>query len=145
MNIILVYVFPLNNIADESNKLPVDIPSLLLGWDLHSEIWPLLHFRVTIKLLPRDINLVIFALEKHVWQILSNGRRQDRNTVALLSNIGSLLLYLSNSSSSPSSLYSDSVVTNVLDSYISSDGIYDVSKTSWIWVVISVSLSSSSS
>ena len=123
-----MYVFPVNNIADESNKLPADIPFLILGWDLHSEIRPLLHFDVTIKLLPLDINLVIFALEKHIWQILNNGRRQDRTTIAFVSNIRSLLLYLSSS---------DSVVTVVLDSYNSSDGIYDVSKTF-------VSLSSSS-
>ena len=48
------------------------------------------------------------------------------NNIALLSNIGSLLLYLSNSTSSSLSLCSDSVVTDVLDSYRSSDRIYDV-------------------
>ena len=141
----LVHVFHISNIADESNKLPADIPSLILEWDLHSKIWPLLRFRVTIKFFPRDINLVIFALEKHIWQILNDGRRQDRNAIALLSSIGSWLLHLFNSLSSSLSLCSDLIVTVVLDSYSSSDGKYHVSDTSWTWVVISVSLLSSSS
>ena len=29
-SLILVYVFPVNNTPDESNKLPDDIPSLIL-------------------------------------------------------------------------------------------------------------------
>ena len=72
-----MYWITASKIADDSNKLPAD--TLILGWYLHSEIWHLLSLHVTIKLPPRDVNFVIFALEKHIWKILNNDRTQDRH------------------------------------------------------------------
>ena len=113
-SLILVYWITASYIVDDSNKLPVD--TLILEWDLHSEIWHLLSFHVTIKLLPRDVNFVVFALEKRIWQIVYNSRTQDRNTISSLSSIGSTLLYLSDSSSLSLWFCSDLIVADVLGS-----------------------------